>query len=257
MNIRPYLATAQMAMRQKLNEGLVALLPRILAILARLVPLLVIWRVVMSRGVDVDMTLAQMLSYTLAGALLADLLEVQTVLSAWNYSGELTSLYQRPMSIFGHVIAQTAGGWAPLLLFFSLPVLLLAPLVGIDTLPASPWFPGSLLLGTSLGFAVDFLFSCLTIRMRGMSWLVHVIRMAILSLLSGAVIPFRLMPFGLERILDLQPLGSLAGAPLSLFVGTGDPARVLPLQVFWNLVLWPLAIAGFARSKERMTSYGG
>ena len=257
MRLAPYLSTARRAMREKTNAGLTALLPRMLAIGARVVPLMVVWRVVLHRGADVGMTLSQMLVYTFAGALLSDLLEVQTALSSWNYDGRLVSLYQRPLPVLAHVAAQTAGGWAPLLLFFSLPLLLLAPLAGLDTRPATLWFFPSLLLGISLGFAIDFLFSCLTIRLRGMAWMVYSIRMALVSLLSGAVIPFRVMPFGLDRILDLQPLGSLAGAPLSLLVGTGDPARVLLLQLGWNLLLWPLTILLFSRSRERMTSYGG
>lgn len=257
MKIAPYLYTARMSMREQTNGGLAWLLPRALLLFARLVPLMLIWRVVMSRGVDVGMSLPQMLSYTLAGTLFAEQMDVRTMLTSWNYNGRLVSLYQRPMSVFGHVISQTVGGWIPLLLSFSLPLLLLAPLAGVITLPASPWFFASLPLGISLGFSVEFLFACLAIRLRGMGWLVNMIRTAIVSLLSGAVIPFRILPFGLERLLSLQPLGSLGGAPLSLFAGTGDPLRVLLLQVAWNLVLWPLAILAFRKSQERMMSYGG
>ncbi|MBP7401497.1 MAG: hypothetical protein KBA30_02665 [Clostridia bacterium] len=257
MQIQPYLATARMAMRAQTNMGLAAHLPRLLAATIRVVPLLVVWRVILLRGADVGMSLSQMLAYTFAGALLSDVLEVRTALSAWNYDGRLVSLYQRPMPVLGHVVAQTVGGWAPALLFFSIPLLLLAPLAGLDTVPATLWFFPSVLLGTSLGFAVDFLFACLTIRLRGMAWMVYAIRMALVSLLSGAVIPFAVMPFGLDRILAWQPLGSLAGAPLSLLVGTGDPVRVLLVQAGWNLALWPLAVVLFARSRERMASYGG
>ena len=124
-------------------------------------------------------------------------------------------------------------------------------------MPASPWFFPSLLLCISLGFAIDFLFACVAIELRGISWLAHVIRTAIVALFSGTVLPFRLLPFGLARVFELQPFGSLGGAPLALFVGTARPERILLAQVFWNLTLWPAAILWFCRSRERLVSFGG
>lgn len=132
--------------------------------------------------------------------------------------------------------------------FFSLPLLCAAPFLGISVLPASPWF-FSLLLCISLGFAIDFLFACVAIELRGISWPARMIRTAIVALFSGTVLPFRLLPFGLARVFELQPFGSLGGAPLALFVGTAAE-RILLAQVFWNLTLWPAAILWFCRSRE-------
>jgi ABC-2 type transport system permease protein len=71
------------------------------------------------------------------------------------------------------------------------------------------------------------------------------------------VIPFRLFPSGLSQILELGPFGSLGGAPLSLFVGSADPARILSAQLFWNAVLWAAALLWFRGVRERLVSYGG
>jgi len=32
---------------------------------------------------------------------------------------------------------------------------------------------------------------------------------------------------------------------------------LVPAQILWNLMLWPLAAYCFAASRERMVSYGG
>ena len=72
-----------------------------------------------------------------------------------------------------------------------------------------------------------------------------------------AVIPFAALPWGLGRFLALTPLGSLAGGPLSLYAGLADPATILAAQLFWNALLWPLALWRFAAMRERMVSYGG
>lgn len=255
--MRKYSKTIQMALKGQINGGVLYLLPNIAAKLLYLIPLMFLWRVLANSGARVEMTLQQMLSYTYLNALLADLMAVQTFASSWCYEGELQRLYIRPCSIYGDLIAETAGGWIPMLLCFSLPMLCVAPLFGVSILPATAWFFPSLLLCVSLGFAVDLIFACVSIQLHGISWLAHVIRMAIVSLFSGTVIPFRLLPFGLEKLFELQPFGSLGGAPLSLFVGTGDPFQVLGLQILWNLVLWPSALIWFKKSQEKMVSFGG
>jgi len=216
-----------------------------------------LWRVLASGGVEVGMSLEQMLTYTYINSLLGGMLVVQTFMSSWNYEGQVLNLYLRPQPIFGQIIAQTIGEWIPMLLLFSLPMLFIAPLIGITVIPATLWFIPSLLLCISLGFAIDFIFSCVTIRLKGLSWLSHSIKMAIMTLFSGTVIPFMVLPFGLTRIFEYQPFGSLGGAPLSLFAGTSEPMRIIPIQVFWNVTLWVVAVVWFRKSKERQVSYGG
>jgi ABC-2 type transport system permease protein len=143
------------------------------------------------------------------------------------------------------------------LFFYSLPLLLVLPLFGVDTQPASAGFYPCFMLTVSLGFAVDILFVCLVIRMRNNSWAIHSLRSAVTLLFSGSVIPLTLLPFGLGDAFKFLPFGILAAAPLSVFAGSVNPLDVLPLQVIWNIILWPLAALAFKASKERMVSYGG
>ena len=144
-----------------------------------------------------------------------------------------------------------------MLTLFSLPMAIVSPLIGVSLRPASLWFFTSLFLCISLGFAIDVLFACLSIKLRNMSWLISRIRAAIVALLSGTVIPIRFLPLGLDEIMKYQPFASLGGAPLSIFVGAAEPVRVLLLQITWNLILWPAALLAFNKSQEGMVSYGG
>ena len=166
-------------------------------------------------------------------------------------------LYGRPLSVLGQLVAQTVGGWLPMLMLFSVPMAVIAPLFGVRLLPESPLFFLSLLLCISLGFSVDVLFACLSIKLRNMNWLIGRIRMAIVSLLSGTVIPIKLLPFGIADIMKYQPFACLGGAPLAVFTGSADVKEVIILQLFWNLILWPLALLAFHKSQEGMVSYGG
>jgi len=255
--IKSYLETASMEAKSRLNAGLLYLLPDCLLRIVYLAPLLLLWRALMARGVQAGMNLSQMLSYTLMSAVLGDLLVVKSPLTDWIMDGPLISLYQRPLSVYGHVVAQTLGSAVPGLLVFSVPMLALAPLLGISVMPASLWFLPSLLLCVSLGFALEFLFACLLVRMVNASWLTISIRNAVYALFSGSLLPFAVLPFDLGAVLRYLPLGSLAGAPLAVYVGSARPLETLLVQVFWNLVLWPAAIAAFRKSQEKLTSHGG
>jgi ABC-2 type transport system permease protein len=149
------------------------------------------------------------------------------------------------------------GGWLPELMLFSLPLVLIVPLFGVNIIPATVWFFPCLALSISLGFAIDFIFACFIIRMRNASWLAYTLRNAVTLLLSGAVIPFDLLPWGLGEVFKLLPFGSLAAAPLAVFTGMAEFIDVIFLQIFWNIILWPLAVLAFAKSREKMVSYGG
>ena len=252
-----YIQTARLSALERTNGGIAYLIPDILIKTCTLIPLLFLWRVVMASGADVGMSSAQMQAYTYASALLAELLVVETAASGWLSEGVLLKLFGHPLSVIGQLVAQTMGSWVPMLLLFSLPMALAAPLFGVSLIPVSPLFFLSLPLCVSLGFAVDLLFACLSIRLRNMNWLIGRIRVAIVALFSGTVIPIRLLPFGLVEIMKYQPFASLGGAPLSIFAGSAESMEVLMLQIFWNLILWPLAMFAFHKSQEGMVSYGG
>jgi len=257
MSIYKYVKTAQTAFMGKTNGGIVYLFPQIILKIIYLVPLMFIWRILTAGGVDSGMSLPQLLSYTYVNALLTDMLIVKTYMTDWDFDSKSTALFTRPMPVFGQVISRTVGEWAPSLMMFSIPMALMAPLWGISVLPRTVWAFPSLLLCASLGFALEFLFFCVTLRLRNVSWLTQVIRTAVVSFFSGTVIPFRILPFGLDKWIGYQPFGSLGGAPLSLFVGTASPARIIPVQIFWNAVIWSITVIWFNKSKERMASFGG
>ena len=252
-----YIKSARMSALDKTNGGVIYLLPDIAIRVFTLITLIYLWRVVMASGADVGMTMTQMLSYTYVSALLTDILVVKTQATGWLSEGVLMKLYGRPLSVLGQLIAETVGGWLPSLLWFSVPMFVISPLLGVRLIPASPAFFLSLILCISLGFAVDILFACLSIKLRNMNWLIGRIRMAVTSLLSGTIIPISLLPFGAENFFHIQPFASLGGAPLSIFVGSANTAGTIMLQIIWNLILWPLALLVFHLSQEGMVSYGG
>ena len=256
--MKAFFATARMCVRNQNDFGLLNTLGEYLLRLITLAAQWMIWRAILPDGAEIDgMTRQGMLVYVTVSSALAPLLDVRTPASSWLHDGTMLGLFQRPRSVFAQLAAHTAGGWTIPLLCYGLPLLLTASLLGFPPVPVSPWFWPSLLLCISQGFAVDYLFACLLIRMNNLEWTVHSIRNALTALLTGGLIPFAALPWGLGAMLELSPLGTLAGAPLALMSGLGDPVRLVGAQLFWNATLWPLALWAFRASRERMVSYGG
>jgi len=252
------IATLKISAAGKLNGGIFALFAGYLLRIIYLLPMVFLWRSLSRGGVDLGgFSLDQLLTYTCVSAILHSQLNVKTGAVSWYYDGQILDLYRRPQTIFGQLIVTTIGGWLPELLLFSLPLILIVPFFDVNMIPATIWFFPCLALSILLGFAVDFLFSCFIIRMKNANWLAYVLRNAVTLLLSGAVIPFDLLPWGMGGIFRLLPFGSLAAAPLAVFTGMADFTRVIPLQIFWNAILWPLALIAFSGSREKMVSYGG
>lgn len=251
-------ATAKLCLKEKSYFGFFNQLAQYLLQVGGLLALLMIWRSLFLQGVDLEgMSLNQFYTYTILSVMLAPMLNIQTPASGWLHDGTMLSLFQRPAGIFAQLIAHTMGGWGMRILCLSCPVLVIAIVSGVDMAPKSGWFLISLFLAVVQGFAVDFLFACLLIRLQNLEWCVHCLRAALTSLLTGSMIPFAVLPFGIGEFLQMSPFGTLAGAPLSIYTGLVEPKMLIVTQIFWNVVLWPLAIYGFASSRERMVSYGG
>ena len=91
----------------------------------------------------------------MVAAIFADQLAGRTRIDDDLWSGNIANRFLRPMGIYGQMLAEMVGGWIPGLLFFALPLLLIAPLLGVDPLPATwtagLWFLLSLALGVAVG----------------------------------------------------------------------------------------------------------
>lgn len=256
--MKAFFATARLCVRNSGEFGLMNTLGEYLLKLIALAAQWMVWRAILPEGATVDgMTRQGMLVYVTVSSALAPMLDVRTPASSWLHDGTMLGLFQRPRSVFAQLAAHTVGGWLVPLLLYGLPLLALSSLLGFAPMPRSPWFFPSLMLCVGQGFAVDYLFAFLQIQLRNVDWAMHVLRGGLTALLTGGLIPFAALPWGLGRWLELSPLGTLAGAPLALMAGIGEPAWLIAAQLFWNMTLWPLALWAFRASRERMVSYGG
>lgn len=229
---------------------------------ARVAVLLALWRTLFAgRGAESGMTLGAVLAYTLLAEIFAEPLAGQTELAWLIFQGDLATRFLRPLGVVEQLTAETVGRWAVGLALFSLPLLLAAPLLGVDPRPAGPvaalLFIASLVLAVVVGLAIDFLFGGLVVAMEGGVYAVQRLRVAVATLLSGAILPLALFPWGLGNVFAWLPFAAMASAPLRIYTGTGDPVALLVSQVAWAVVLWPAAGWVWRVNREKLAGYGG
>jgi ABC-type uncharacterized transport system permease subunit len=258
--VKKWLATAWLAGSAAVTDSPAFLLDYLLRAL-RVAVLLSLWRIVLGQGVASPVPVAAVLCYALLAEVFAEQLFVQTTLANAFWQGTIAQHFLRPMALVPQFAAEMLGGWLVNLLFFSLPLLLAAPLLGVDPRPASgaaaALFGLSLFLAIVVGLAFDFITAALTVALEQPVWLVFWVRQSVSVVLSGAVVPLALLPWGLGGALEWLPFASVAWAPLAIYTGMAEPARLIALRLFWAAALWPLAGWLWTANREKVVGYGG
>ena len=230
--------------------------------LLRVMVLLALWRTILGTSPRAEvMSLGAVLTYTLMAEVFNDQLAVQTTIVDAFWEGTVVLRFLRPMGLVTQFVSEMAGQWVVRFALFSIPLLLLAPLLGVDPRPASPLaaalFVVSLSLGVVVGLAIEFLFATLTVAFEQPVWLVQNARSAVAVLLSGSLLPLAYYPWGIGDVFSLLPFASMAWAPLAIFTGVGEPARLIAVQVVWAVALWPIAGRLWQANREKVIGYGG
>lgn len=259
--LRKYTKTAAMAAAGFTGDSPLFLMDYLLRFL-RVAVMLALWRTLFAgKGTVGGMALETVLTYALIAEVFAEPLACRTGLEIAFWEGTVVTRFLRPLGFVGLFAAEMLGKWAFGFGVFSMPLLLAAPLLGVNPLPASPaagaLFLLSLALAVAVGLALDFLFAALILWLDASVWLIERFRAAVGTLLSGALLPLALLPWGLGRVLEWLPFASMASAPLRIYTGTEEPLRLLALQAGWALLLWPMAVVCWNGSRERIVSHGG
>jgi ABC-2 type transport system permease protein len=260
--LRPYRATVMMSATGYIGDSPLFLIDYALRFL-RVAVLLSIWRVILAHSGPVSgMSLTAVLTYTLIAEVFAEQFDGRTDLAEAFWNGSITTRFLQPMGLFAHYTSVTVGRWVINMTLFSVPLLIAAPFLGVDPRPTSAvtgcLFVVSLALAVGVGLAIEFIsFAALVAALDVSPWIISQVRGAIGTLLSGALLPLPLLPWGIGHVFAWLPFAAMASAPLQIFIGVGSPARLLAVQAFWCAVLWPAAGWLWKVNREKLVSFGG
>src|SRR5256712_12090871 len=174
--------------------------------LLRVLVLIALWRIILEgRSDSGPMPLASVLTYTVVAEVFAEQLAVRTTLSEAFWHGTLVMRFLRPMGLVRQLAAEMLGRWGVHLGLFSLPLFLVAPLLGVDPRTASPLaavlFVLSLCLAILVGLAMEVLFGAAVVALEQPVWIIEYLRTAIATLMSGSLLPLAYYPWGLGDVL--------------------------------------------------------
>jgi len=259
--VRAHLATARIAVFGPLSDGLWASFA-VAVRFVRVLILLAIWRTLIPPGADVSgYGLGSVLTYSLIAEVFSAQLDVRTPAGAALWDGAIATRFTWPMPLATQYAAEMAGEWLLPMALVSAPLLLLAPVLGVDPRPASAanlaLFPVSLALAITIGIAIDMACAVLIPLIDLGPRVLDAARGVVQAICSGAWVPLALLPFHLGAVFDWLPFASAASAPLRIYTGTGDPLPLLALQAGWAIVLVVAARAAWRASRERVALYGG
>jgi len=229
----------------------------------RVIVLLSIWRTILTNsGTASGMSLDAVLTYTLIAEVFSDQLNPQTGLAWALLRGKIAYSMIQPMGLVEQFSSKMIGRWLFNFALFSVPLLLISPLLGVTPAPAGLTaaflFVISLLLCVSVGVALDFIITALgMVYFEQTIYAIERVRTALTLLLSGAIIPLAFMPWGLGEILAWLPFASTASAVLKIYTGTGDSWLLIGVQLGWSIILWPLSHWLWESNREKLVSFGG
>lgn len=256
-----FLRTAGMEASGGAGENASALVSLVFRIL-RVVLLLSVWRAIFAaKPSDLTLSIGSILTYTLIAEIFAEQLSPRTHIEWHLFDGGIAMNYLQPMNLPLQFAARMVGRWLVGFVFVSLPLVLLAPALGVNVWPSSAsaavLFVISLVLSAVVGVALDFVFAALIVVMQGSAYIIGLVRTAIATVLSGALLPLSILPYGLGAVFQWLPFASTASSPLRIYTGDGAPALLIAIQLFWASSLWLLASWLWRVNRERFVSYGG
>ena len=230
--------------------------------LLRVIVLLSLWRTILGdQAATGPMSLASVLTYTLVAEVFGEQLNVRTTLNQAFWEGTLVIRFLRPMGLVRQLAAEMVGGWGVDFVLFSIPLFLVAPILGVDPRPASPQagalFVVSLCAAVLVGLAMELVFGALVVALEQPVWLIEYIRAAVATLLSGALLPLAYYPWGLGELFAWLPFASMAWAPLAIYTAAGEPLSLIGRQVAWVLILWQFGSWLWRQNREKLVAYGG
>lgn len=259
--LHPFAKTAAMEAAGTVGDDPLFLVQYLFRFL-RVIVLLSIWQLAYAgKGVVAGMSVGAVLTYTLIEEVFADQLTARTNLWVSLRDGSIADSSLQPFGLVGQFTARMVGQWLFSFAFFSIPLLLISPLLGVNPLPTSVAsglaFVVSLLLAMMVGVALEFIFGAMLVYFEQGVYAMERVRAALSLIASGALIPLQLMPWGLGSLLQWLPFASMASAPLRIYTGTGDALSLISLQLLWAMALWPFARWLWNRNRERLVSFGG
>jgi viologen exporter family transport system permease protein len=261
--MRAYTAQARAVALGVLEYRLNVLLGMV-ATLVQLVALLAVWRVLLTESPVQGFTWPQMQAYLLVAFASGALVSINgDFRMAFRIQSGLVALdLVKPVDYQRSRFAEALGGlWLEVLIVLAACAGVVVVLGGVSV-PAGPGlalFAVSMLLLVPLKFLILYLTSLVcfwTQNYMGVQWA----RLAVVNLLSGALIPLAYLPAWLGTTAKWSPFAGLTSTPALIYIGrvdAGEGLQLVAVQFGWVVALWFAARLLWRAAVRQLTVNGG
>jgi ABC-2 type transport system permease protein len=262
--MRAYVGLGRAALRGLLNYQAGFLFGALATVFGALA-MLYLWQAVLSHGHQVaGFTWPLMKAYLLvtyvAGSLVSNYTDYRMAIRIRD--GDVALDLVRPVDYQSARFAETAGVALYELGTASIVVAAAIILFGGVTAPADGnlgLFVVSAMLVLPLRFGIVYSTALATFWTKNYVG-VNAARVALVTMLSGAVVPLAFFPDWFREVLMLLPFAGMASTPALVYIGTlrgGDAVMAVAVQAFWALALWWCARRLWSAASRQLTVHGG
>lgn len=210
-------------------------------------------------------TMAQMTTYVILSRMLSSQFGggINKEFAQWIYEGTIGIELLRPVSLFVTLFAKRIGEFLFFVLFKGIPVTVLCFLLLDGVMPDGGVNFGLFLLSVCISLVIMFFFEFMV----GMGsfytlnyWGLGFCKSALLSILSGGIVPIFLFPEGLAKALDLMPFAGMVSVPVNLYLGRyglEQAVSYIGLQLLWTVLLGGAAVLFFQHVIKKVVVQGG
>ncbi len=199
-----------------------AIIMRILANLLTTITLIAIWKAI-GRSEALPLSTDQFITYSIYAMFISSVYNLNVVgtISSSVRSGDIIFYISKPKSLCSQIFFETLGGSLFKLCYIAVPSLLILVLTqGGTSLYVENFFPAIMVFVLSylFMFFIEAIFGMLSIFALN-AWGLQSLKISLIAVLSGQLIPLALYPDNLKRMVESLPFTKLYSYPILLLLG--------------------------------------
>lgn len=225
-----------------------------------------LWKYVLSTTESLNgFSMREVTTYVILSRVLASQFSggIDKEFSEWVYKGNIAVELLRPVSLFFSLWSKRLGEFFFFILFKGIPVTIIGMIILKGVAPCGVM--GVMLFGISVLVSIMILFwieimvgllSFFTLNSYGVSSA----KSALLSILSGGIVPIVLFPERIADFLNYLPFASMVSVPINIYLGKyaiNQALEFIILQVAWGIILGIIALVFYRFSIKKVVVQGG
>ncbi|WP_312430901.1 ABC transporter permease [Lacrimispora sp.] len=210
-------------------------------------------------------TMSEITTYVILSKILSSQFSggINRELSEWIYKGHIVVELLRPVNLIFTLWSKRIGELLFFLVFKGIPVAVLGIVILNGVIPFGPkeflLFSFSIIISIGLSFWIEIMIGLIALFTLN-SYGIASTKSALLSILSGGVIPLFLFPEKVSIFLNYLPFAGMVSVPINIYLGKYNLIQALKyigLQMIWLFLLGILAVLFYNFAVKKVVVQGG